>query len=210
MEQTGESPALGERQLETIREGQDAGVEGNARLTAMTGALLLVLLAAEGLTIVRIGPLLKLHVFLGVLLVPPIAVKLTSTLYRFGRYYAGTPAYRRKGPPPMILRLLGPFLVVLTGVLFVSGIALLFVGVQDRGTLLFLHRASFILWFGVMAVHVLAHVIEVGRVAPRDFLPSRRQRGYSGVLRQLVILGAVAVGGLFGAALLGRAGHYFF
>ncbi len=210
MEQTGESPTLGERQLETIREGQDAGVEGNARLTAMTGALLLVLLAAEGLTIVRIGPLLKLHVFLGVLLVPPIAVKLTSTLYRFGRYYAGTPAYRRKGPPPMILRLLGPFLVVLTGVLFVSGIALLFVGVQDRGTLLFLHRASFILWFGVMAVHVLGHLVEVGRVAPRDFLPSKRQRGYSGVLRQLVILGAVAVGGLFGAALLGRAGHYFF
>ncbi len=64
----------------------------------MTGALLLVLLAAEGLTIVRIGPLLKLHVFLGVLLVPPIAVKLTSTLYRFGRLlHAGTPAYRRKG-----------------------------------------------------------------------------------------------------------------
>jgi hypothetical protein len=189
---------------------QDAGVEANSRLTAMTGALLLVLLAAEGLTIVRIGPLLKVHVFLGALLVPPVAVKMASAIYRFGRYYSGSPAYERKGPPPIILRLLGPVLVALTVVLFATGIALLFVGVNQRGTLLFLHRASFVLWFGAMAIHVLGHLIEVGKIAPRDFRRATRQRGFGGALRQLVILGSVAVGGVLGTALLGRAGHYFF
>jgi hypothetical protein len=210
MESTRDAPTLGGRRVEPDRPPEDAGVEGNARLTAMTGALLLLLLAAEGVTIVRIGPLLKLHVFLGALLVPPIAVKLASTIYRFGRYYGGAPPYRRKGAPPLVLRLLGPLLVVLTVVMFASGVALLFVGIDARGTLLFLHRASFILWFAVMAVHVLGHLIEVGRIAPRDFLPSTRQRGHRGALRQLVILGALAVGGVLGAALLGRAGAHPF
>jgi len=41
---------------------------GNERLTAMTGAVLLVLFAAECLTLLNIGNLLTLHVFLGMLL----------------------------------------------------------------------------------------------------------------------------------------------
>ena len=43
----------------------DAGVESNARLTAMTAAVLLVLLAVEGVTVLRVHSLLWLHVFLG-------------------------------------------------------------------------------------------------------------------------------------------------
>jgi hypothetical protein len=188
----------------------DAGVEGNARLTATTGGILLLALAVEGFTIIRIGPLLKLHVFLGVLLVPPIIVKLASTLYRFARYYGNSPAYRRKGAPPILLRLLGPFLVVLTVVLFATGIALLYVGTQLRQTLLFLHRASFILWFAAMVVHVIGHVVDVIRIGSRDFRPSMRQRGYGSVLRQFTLLGAIAVGGVLGAALVGRTNHYLF
>mgnify|MGYP003693605523 CR=1 FL=1 len=41
------------------------GTEGNARLTASTGVVLLVLLAVEGVTILAIRPLLSLHVFIG-------------------------------------------------------------------------------------------------------------------------------------------------
>ena len=41
------------------------GVEGNARLTAVTGAALFVLLAAEGITILRIHDLITAHVFVG-------------------------------------------------------------------------------------------------------------------------------------------------
>jgi hypothetical protein len=79
------------------------GVEGNARLTGTIAAVLLVLLAAEGVT-VRVGALLSVHVFIGMLLVPPIVLKIGSTGYRFIRYYAGSPAYRRKGPPAALLR----------------------------------------------------------------------------------------------------------
>ena len=38
--------------------------------------------------------------FLGVLLIGPVALKLASTGYRFVRYYTSEPRYRRKGPPP--------------------------------------------------------------------------------------------------------------
>ena len=44
------------------------GTEGNERLTVLTGLLLIVLLAGLGITIVRIGQLLWLHLFLGLLL----------------------------------------------------------------------------------------------------------------------------------------------
>jgi hypothetical protein len=43
---------------------------GNERLTAVTGAALLVLLAVIGVTIVRIGQLLSVHLFVGILVIP--------------------------------------------------------------------------------------------------------------------------------------------
>jgi hypothetical protein len=69
--------------------------------------VLLVLLAVEDLTILRAGRLLTLHVFLGMLLLGPIALKAGSAIYRSGRYHAGSAPYRRKGPSAPLLRLLG-------------------------------------------------------------------------------------------------------
>ena len=141
-----------------------------ARLTASTAAVLLVLLAAEGLTILSIHSLLSPHVFIGMVLVPPVLLKFGSTSWRFVRYYRGAPAYRHKGPPPMVLRLLGPFVVALTVVVLASGIALLFVPRSLRQSTLFLHKASFVLWFGAMAIHVIGHILETTRLAPRDWV----------------------------------------
>ena len=73
------------------------GPEGNEQLTAATGVVLLVLLAVVGLTIVRIGQLLWLHMFLGLLLIGPVALKMGSTGYRFALYYARDRTYIRKG-----------------------------------------------------------------------------------------------------------------
>jgi hypothetical protein len=103
----------------------DDGVKANARLTASNAAVLLVLLAAEGVTILRVRQLVSPHVFIGMLLIPPVLVKIGSTGYRFARYCRGVPAYRRKGPPPVLLRLLGPVVVILTVLLLASGVALL-------------------------------------------------------------------------------------
>jgi len=130
----------------------------------LTGAVLLLLLAAEGFTILRIGRLLTLHFFLGMLLLGPVALKAGSVLYRFFRYYTGSAPYRRKGPPAPLLRLLGPVLMLLTAVVFGSGVMLAIVGPSGRQPWLLFHKASFILWFGAMAIHVLAYVSKLPRL----------------------------------------------
>src|SRR3954447_11671539 len=94
-----------------------AGSEGNARLTSVTGMLLLVLLAVEGVTVLRIHQLITLHIYLGVLLLGPVILKTLSTSYRFLRYYSGSAPYVRKGPPNIVMRVLGPIVIVTSLVL---------------------------------------------------------------------------------------------
>jgi hypothetical protein len=137
------------------------GTEGNERLTVQAGALLFVLLAVLGLTIVAIGPLLWVHLFLGVLLIGPLALKIASTGYRFASYYAHRPAYVRKGPPPLALRVLGPLVVIDTLVVFVSGVVLLLAGPSSRESLLPVHKVSFIVWLVLVSLHVLGHLPEL-------------------------------------------------
>jgi hypothetical protein len=137
------------------------GTDGNERLTAIAGVLLLALFAVLGATIVRIGQLLWLHLFLGLLLIGPVALKLASTGYRFARYYLATAAYRLKGPPHPLLRVLAPILVVTTLAVFVTGVLLLVDGPGSRDQLLLWHKVSFIVWLVAMAPHVLGHLVEL-------------------------------------------------
>jgi len=189
-------------------ERAEEGVEQNSRITASTAVVLFVLLAAEGLTIVGIGPLLKEHVFIGMLLVPPVLLKIGSTFYRFLRYYLGSPAYRRKGAPPAILRLLGPFVVATTLAVLGSGVALLFVGRSLSRQMLLLHKASFVLWFVAMTIHVLGHMLDTARVAPRDWMRRTRNDVRGASLRQWLVVGSVAVGIPLGMLLVGQTGAW--
>jgi hypothetical protein len=50
----------------------------------------------ECYTIFRIGHLLTLHVFLGMLLLGPVTLKAGSVLYRFVRYYTGNVGIRTR------------------------------------------------------------------------------------------------------------------
>jgi len=59
---------------------------------------------------------------IGMVLIPPVALKLGSTGYRFARYYLGSPVYRAKGPPLLPLRLLAPVLVLTTLLVFATGV----------------------------------------------------------------------------------------
>jgi hypothetical protein len=145
------------------------GTEGNERLTTLTGVVLLALLAALGITILRIRPLLNIHMFLGMLLIGPVALKLASTGYRFMRYYTAEPRYRRKGPPELALRLLAPLVVLSTIVVFASGVALMLVGPSSREALLPIHKVSFFIWLAATGLHVLGHLPALQRVlAPSD------------------------------------------
>ncbi len=175
--------------------------EGNARLTAATAAILLVLLAAEGATIPFIGRVTTIHIFLGVLLVPVVVLKAGSSGWRFVSYYLGRDDYVRRGPPPALLRLLvAPLVVASTAVLFGTGLLLVALSPQ-RGALLGLHKASFIVWFAAMTAHVLAHVLHVPGLVRRDL--HRGQRGSA--VRGLLVAGAVVAGLVAAVALLPEA-----
>jgi hypothetical protein len=168
------------------------GSEGNARLTAATGVVLLVLLAAEGLTLVLgVGSLLLPHIFIGLLLIPPILLKVGSTSWRMVAYYRRVAEYVRKGPPNILLRILvAPVLVAATVVLFVTGIAAALVG--HGGTLLGLHKASFIVWGIAFGVHVLGHLTELPRLLGMDWWRADRLGGRR--LRQYVLAFALVAG----------------
>ena len=139
------------------------GTEGNERLTVLVGLLLIVLLAVLGLTIIDLGGLLWLHLFLGLLLIGPVMLKMASTGYRFVRSYTHDRRYRIKGPPAPALRLLAPAVVGLTTLVFVSGVLLLFIGPDSslRSDMFLVHKASFIAWIAVTAINVLGHLPEV-------------------------------------------------
>jgi hypothetical protein len=143
------------------------GTDGNERLTVLTGVMLVLLTAAIGVTIIRIGQLMWLHLFLGLVLFGPVALKLASTGYRFVRYYTRNPAYRRKGPPIPFLRALAPLVVLATVALFATGVALLFMGRSTSLPLGLLHKVSFIAWIALVALHVLGHLPELLRALPR-------------------------------------------
>lgn len=184
------------------------GAEANGRLTAATGAILVVLLAVEGVTILQVRRLIVLHIFLGVLLIPLVLLKVASTVWRAARYYLWSAAYRQKGPPPLALRLLGPLVIVLTVTLLASGIALLYVPTSLRVPMLTLHRASFLLWFGVMTVHVLAHVLDTASLAPRDFLSRTRGQVGGATARQWALVTSIALGLILGVLITRSAGTW--
>ena len=174
------------------------GAEGNERLTGLTGAVLLIGFAAEGVTILALHRLLTLHFFLGMLLIGPVALKVGSTCYRFARYYTGAVCYVRKGPPAPLMRLLGPFVILTSLAVLGTGVALAFSG-PGNGPWLFAHKASFVLWFGCMSVHVLAHAWRL----PRILLGTRggvRMTVSGGRIRWLLV-GASLAGGLLIALL---------
>ena len=179
------------------------GAEGNERLTALTGTVLLVLLAAEGVTILRLGRLLTPHFFIGMLLLGPVALKAGSTIYRFARYYTGSAPYRRQGPPAPLLRLLGPVIIASTAGVFGTGIVLAIAGPAHRQPWLFLHKASFVIWFCAMTVHVLAYLPRLPRLLAAE------SRGAAGSAAQGAAGSAsrgAAGGPSRGAAVLGGRG----
>ncbi len=184
------------------RADERSAVVGNERLTALAGALLLVLIVVELVTVPTLHALLSVHIFVGMLLAGPLAVKLGSTGYRFLRYYTGSPAFVHKGPPRLALRVLAPLLVATTLLLVGSGIGLLATGPTQPGPLLFLHGLSTLLWLPLIAIHVFAYTRRVpGLIADDWTAPAAAQAPGRG--RRLgVNLGALLAGAI--AAILVR------
>ena len=140
------------------------GTARNEQLTAATALLLLGLLAVEGVTILFVGRLLSLHELIGVVLIPPVLLKLGAAGYRFLRYYQRRPAYVAKGPPHSLMRfLVAPVLVLSTVGVLATGVAILLLH-QRHGIIVGLHKASFVLWIGAAGIHVLVYAPRIPRL----------------------------------------------
>ncbi|MEO6885482.1 MAG: hypothetical protein ABI232_04230 [Jatrophihabitantaceae bacterium] len=177
------------------------GVENNSRLTSMTGMVLLVMLAVEGYTILDVQGMITLHIFLGTMLVGPVVWKCATTIYRFFGYYSGKPTYVKKGPPHIVLRVLGPIVIISSLAVLGTGIGLLATHSRDGGFLLTAHQASFIVWVSAMTIHVLGHI----QAAAAKSWQELRHRSAGRGRRLVAIVLAITIGVAVAGALLPHA-----
>jgi len=205
--------AVGRRHRPDPVTGATSGPAGNAELTAWTGLVLLALIAVELVTLLDVHGLLSWHVVVGVLLTAVAALKIASTGWRILRYYTGNGPYRTAGPPPVLLRILGPMVIAGTVAVLVSGLWLIAVGPdgsrRPMATVLgrpldwlTIHKVSFLFFAAVVGVHTLARLI------PAVNLGTGRSRREGGVGRlrgwgpRLAIVTATLVAGALAAVLI--------
>jgi len=192
------------------------GPAGNAILTAWTGLVLLVLFVGELLTLFDVRGLISWHVAIGALLVPPAVMKTASTGWRFLGYYSGREPYRVAGPPPTVLRWLGPLVVASTLALLASGILLILLG-EGSGRQRFVsalgfgvswvtvHQGVFAVWCGVTGLHLL------GRIVPAVKLTVRRggaARVPGALVRTLLLVTAAATAVVLAVVLVRNDGSW--
>lgn len=197
------APRSGLSRVWRTRSLTGGGTDGNEQLTAVTGAILIVLLAAIGFTIPQLRQFIWMHLFVGFVLIGPVLLKMASTGYRFVRYYTHDPEYRRNGPPEIVLRLIAPIVVLSTIAVFATGIALIIDGPADRNPMLLLHKVAFIVWIVFTSLHILGHLpataraFGVGRRGDAD-----RVEASGGAAGRWIALTGAIVGGLVLALVL--------
>ncbi|WAH44945.1 hypothetical protein NZD89_28285 (plasmid) [Alicyclobacillus fastidiosus] len=169
----------------------------NERMTAFAGAILFVLIVIELFITANLHALISVHIFVGVLLSGPLIVKMCSTGYRFFRFYTRSAVFVQKGPPNIWLRLLAPFLVIITVLVFISGFGLAVVGPTHTGLFFKIHAVSVTLWLPLIAVHIYAHIRKVPRQIANDWskksefrVPGRASR--IGINSSALVVGFIA------------------
>ncbi|MEO8899289.1 MAG: hypothetical protein ABI473_11465 [Candidatus Dormibacter sp.] len=175
---------------------------GNARLVALSGAVLLVLLPLPYATALFLDVLWRVHYFSALLLIPLLVVKLASTGWRALGYYRGDPGYRADGPPHLMPRLTAPILVAATAVLFGSGIVMMF-GTTRFGPWSTIHNGAALIFTGALGLHLLAHLWDTPAEVAADVAPvlfSRPPRTVPGSRRRVALTVAAFVVGLTVAA----------
>lgn len=177
--------------------------DGNERLTAAIGLILLAGTILElGSLVLGLQHFLSLHVFVGFVLLPPIALKLASTGWRFMRYYTRNEDYRLKGAPQLLMRLLGPLLIVFTLLLFGSGVAMGYVHGHALDIARNIHGPAAFFWSVTVGAHVLMYIRRALRSTAADVTPRTRREAAGATLRTFVVAGAIGGGLVLAVALL--------
>jgi hypothetical protein len=172
---------------------------GNERLTALAGIVLVALTVVEFATIVfGVHSFMSLHVFVGFVLIPPIVLKLASTGWRFARYYTGTIAYVVRGPPLLAMRLLAPFLVAATIVLFASGVAMGVLHGDGLAVARRLHGPASVVWLALVGVHALVYLQRALTSSAED--AAALVRAVRGARRAYLLATAIISGVVLGIA----------
>jgi hypothetical protein len=184
-----------------------SGVAANERLTSLTGVLLIVLLGLLLLTVLSVRRFLPQHFLLGFLVIPPLALKLASTGYRFVRYYIGDQLYRQAGPPQLFMRLLAPIVVVSTLVLFATGLELWFFGLRFGSIWIEAHKLAFMVWLPAVGVHVLAYLSRTGHAALEELSASQLA---GAVTRRSLVVGSLVAGVVLAIASLTYSSPFIF
>jgi hypothetical protein len=182
-------------------------VVANERLTSLTGGLLLILLALLGATILSVRRFLPEHLLLGFLVIPPVALKLATTGYRFARYYTGDPQYRHAGPPKPYMRLLAPIVVVSTVAVFATGLELWFFGLRFGSVWVEAHKLSFMVWLPATGLHVLGHLSRTGRAVAEELSASHAAHATA---RRSLVIGSLVAGLALAIASLSYATPFIF
>jgi hypothetical protein len=177
--------------------------DGNERLTASVGLVLIVLTVIELATLLLgLQRFLSLHVFVGLALLPPVVLKLGSTGWRFTRYYTRAAAYRAKGAPQLGMRLMAPLLVAATIVLFGSGVALGFLHGHSLQLARQLHGPASVAWMLLVGVHVLVYLKRALVTTREDVDPTSRSAVRGASARNLMLAAAVTTGLVVGVGTL--------
>ena len=194
--------------LPAVRPKPTSRVEANARLTGTAGIVILLLLIAELVTVVLgAASVLSLHVAIGLILVPPVLVKLASTTWRMVNYYLGAAAYQHRGPPPTLARVLGPILSAAIVLVLISGIALILGPSSLHRAALSVHKVTFYLALLLIVWHLAMHLSQTLGLAARDWV-NRRSAALVVRARWTAIGGSVLFGALLAVTLAGHAESY--
>ena len=174
------------------RTERDPSVDQNERLTALAGASLYVLLVAIALTIIQLPEQLPVHYLVGFLLIPPVALKLASTGYRFTRYYVGGAAEGRADAPPALSRfIVAPLLVGSTVVVFASGLELWAFGLAYGHAWMTAHTVSAVVMVLSSSAHVMGHLRRSAAAAVEEVRASA-PRGAAA--RRSIVIGSLVLG----------------
>lgn len=168
--------AIGQEHRDDPALPRSGGPAGNAQLTAWLGLSLLVLFIGELATLIDVRQLISWHIAIGILLVPPALAKTATTGWRIVRYYTGARPYHQGGPPPLLLRMLGPLVVLTTLALLGTGIAVIALGptsafetlftvAGQRVSVLTMHQGFTVVWAVATGLHVLARFVPALRSA---------------------------------------------
>jgi hypothetical protein len=176
----------------------EAASEGNHRLTALTGSLLVPLIGVVYLTGLMMDAWWHVHYVIGFVLIPVVALKLGTTGYRALRYYAGNRAYVAAGPPIVFLRVMAPLLVLAVVVALVTGV-LLFADRSRTGTLSTLHTDSAVVAAGLIGIHFLAYIRDALPTSWRDLTARPRGAGRAGTVALALFAGVLLASLTFGA-----------